>query len=64
VGREPFLIEELRNELLLPSTDAFETLLNKMREKREDVRWEFNSDEAIINRTMGFDTLGRPRFSP
>jgi hypothetical protein len=25
----PFLIKELRNELLLPSTDAIEKLLNK-----------------------------------
>jgi hypothetical protein len=29
MAREPFLVQELRNKLLLPSTDAFKTLLDK-----------------------------------
>jgi hypothetical protein len=36
MAREPFLVE-LRNDLLLPSTDAFKTLLDKRRQKREDI---------------------------
>jgi hypothetical protein len=31
VARELFLVEERRNDLLLPSTDAFKTLLDKRR---------------------------------
>jgi hypothetical protein len=38
---DPFLAEELKNDLLLPSTDAFKTLLDKRRQKREATWWEF-----------------------
>jgi hypothetical protein len=49
MAREPFLVEELRNKLLLPSTDAFKTLLDKRRQKQEDIWWEFFSTEAMID---------------
>jgi hypothetical protein len=37
MARQPFLIEELRNKLLLPSTDTFEKLLNKRLQRPEDM---------------------------
>jgi hypothetical protein len=33
MAREPFLAEELRNEILLLSIDAFKTLLDNRRQK-------------------------------
>jgi hypothetical protein len=50
MAREPFHVEELRNDLLLPSTDAFKTLLDKRQQKRDDIWWEFYSTEAMIDR--------------
>jgi hypothetical protein len=50
MDREPFLVEELWNDPLLPSTDAFKTLLDKRRQQREDIWWEFYSTEAMIDR--------------
>jgi hypothetical protein len=50
MAREPVLAEELRNELLLPSTDVLKTLLDKRLQKRDDICWEFYSTEAMIDR--------------
>jgi hypothetical protein len=50
MAREPFLVEELRNDLLLPSTDAFKTLMDKRRQKQDNIWWEFYSTEAMIDR--------------
>jgi hypothetical protein len=49
MAREPFLVEELRNDPLLPSTDAFKTLLDKRRKKQDDILWEFYSTETMID---------------
>jgi hypothetical protein len=50
MAREPFLVKELMNDLLLPPTDAFKTLLDKRRRKREDIWRQFCSTEAMIDR--------------
>ena len=48
--REPFLIEDLRYTLLLPSTNAYNKLLAERQQKRE-VDDEFYSTSAMIDRS-------------
>ena len=49
--REPFLIEDLRYTLLLPSTNAYNKLLAERQQKREEVDDEFYSTSAMIDRS-------------
>jgi hypothetical protein len=49
--REPFLIEELRTKLHLPSTKNAEAHLVERRKKREEIPLNFYSTDAMLNRT-------------
>jgi hypothetical protein len=48
--REPFLIEELRTKLQLPSTKNAEAHLAERRKKREEIPLDFYSRDAMLNR--------------
>ncbi|KAJ4438565.1 hypothetical protein ANN_14512 [Periplaneta americana] len=48
--RETFFIEDIRRQLLLPSTRAYETTLQGLQEKRKDIRSEFYTTEAMCTR--------------
>jgi hypothetical protein len=50
MAREPLIVEKLRSNLLLPSTGAFKTLVDKWRQKQDEKWWEFYSTEAMIDR--------------
>jgi hypothetical protein len=49
--REPFLIEELRTKLQLPSTKNAEAHLAERRKRREEIPLDFYSTDAMLNRT-------------
>lgn len=49
--REPFLIEDLRYNLLLPSTTAYNKLLAERQQKREEVEELFYCTSAMIDRS-------------
>lgn len=48
LAREPYLIEELRYRLLLPSTDAYERLHQELNAKREEIWPDFFCTDAMI----------------
>ena len=48
--QEPFLIEELRIKLQLPSTKNVEAHLVERRRKREEIPLDFYSTDAMLNR--------------
>jgi hypothetical protein len=48
--REPFLIEELRTKLQLPSTKNAEAHLAERKKKREEIPLDFYSTDAMLNR--------------
>ncbi|KAJ4429555.1 hypothetical protein ANN_21724 [Periplaneta americana] len=50
LAREPFLIEELRSRLMLPSTAAELRLRTVMQEKKAEIESEFYGTDAMINR--------------
>jgi hypothetical protein len=50
LAREPFLIEELRTQYPLPSTQAYEKLKKSLEERRNDVWPEFYATGAMIDR--------------
>ena len=47
---EPFLIEDLRWKLDLPSTDSWRKLLEDREKKRKEIWPEFYTTEAMVNR--------------
>jgi hypothetical protein len=50
ISREPFLIEELRTKLQLPSTKNAEAHLAERRKKREEIPLDFYRRDAMLNR--------------
>ena len=48
---EPFLIEDLRWKLNLPSTDSWKKLLEDREKKRKEIWPDFYSSEAMLNRS-------------
>ena len=50
LARETFLIEDIRYNLLLPSTPQAEEHLRRRRQKREEIWPEFFTTEAMLNR--------------
>jgi hypothetical protein len=48
--REPFLIEELRTKLQLPSTKNAEGYLAARRKEREEIPLDFYSTDTMLNR--------------
>jgi hypothetical protein len=51
--REPFLIEELRTKLQLPSTKNAEAHLTERRKKREEIPLGFYSTDTIDSMLNG-----------
>ena len=49
--REPFLVEDLRYALLLPTTNAYNRLLMERHQKREEVDEDFYGTSAMIDRS-------------
>ena len=45
---EPFLIEELRMKMHLPSTDPYQKLLDEFKAKSEAIWMEFYSTDATV----------------
>lgn len=45
--REDYLIQEIRNRMLLPSTTALQVALGRREQKRMDIWWEFYSTDAM-----------------
>ena len=63
--KEPFLIEELRLELLLPSTEPYESLLRERNLKRSEIPLEFHTISAMIDRNWPHrDATGGAWISP
>ena len=52
LARETFLVEDLRLQMLLPSTPAYEELLRELRMKRDSISEEFYTTDAMINDWM------------
>lgn len=51
LAKQSFLIEDLRTELLLPSTEAYKSLISKLNWKRQEIWPEFFGTGAMIDRT-------------
>jgi hypothetical protein len=49
LSRESFYIEDLRHHLLLPSTNAYRSLLQSLHTKRIEIWQEFYSTDAMAN---------------
>ncbi|KAJ4432409.1 hypothetical protein ANN_21028 [Periplaneta americana] len=49
--REPFLIEDLRYSLILPTTDAYKQLLEENTQKRNNIDDEFYATSAMVDRS-------------
>lgn len=50
LARETFLVEDLRMQMLLPATPAYEELLRELREKRESLEESFYCTDAMVNK--------------
>lgn len=48
--RETFLVEDLRLQMLLPPTPAYEELLRELQMKRDSISEEFYTTDAMINK--------------
>ncbi|PSN37556.1 hypothetical protein C0J52_12543 [Blattella germanica] len=48
--KETFVIEDIRQQLLLPNTWAYETTLQGLQEKRNNICSEFYTTEAMCSR--------------
>ena len=48
--KETFYIEDLRLDLSLPTSEAYQSLLKELQEKREHIWQEFYCTDAMINR--------------
>lgn len=48
LAREPYFIEELRQQLLLPSTESYQNLIQELKCKKEEIWTEFYSTDAML----------------
>jgi hypothetical protein len=50
LAKETFLVEELRINLLLPSSESATKLLEERKKKREEIWQDFYATDAMLNR--------------